>query len=68
VHDGKVFVAMNGNDRIDVFSLRGRWERMFQVHSNVRRTFAMSREALAASCTTPTSSCARPTAASTSRT
>ena len=43
VHAGKVFVAMNGNDRIDVFSLRGRWKRMFQVHSNVRRTFAMSR-------------------------
>jgi tripartite motif-containing protein 71 len=45
VHAGKVFVAMNGNDRVDVFSLRGRWQRMFQVHSNVRRTFAMSRGA-----------------------
>lgn len=43
VHGGNVFVAMNGNDRIDVFSKRGRWRRMFQVHSNVRRTFAMSR-------------------------
>jgi DNA-binding beta-propeller fold protein YncE len=43
VHAGKVFVAMNGNDRVDVFSLRGRWQRMFQVHSNVRKTFAMSR-------------------------
>ncbi len=45
VHGGKVFVAMNGNDRIDVFGLHGRWQRMFQVHSNVRRTFAMSRGA-----------------------
>jgi tripartite motif-containing protein 71 len=43
VHAGKVFVAMNGNDRVDVFSLRGRWQRMFQVHSNVRRTHSMSR-------------------------
>jgi tripartite motif-containing protein 71 len=45
VHAGKVFVAMNGNDRVDVFSLRGHWNRMFQVHANVRRTFAMSRGA-----------------------
>ncbi len=45
VHGGKVYVAMNGNDRVDVFSTRGRWQRMFQVHSNVRKTFAMARGA-----------------------
>jgi tripartite motif-containing protein 71 len=45
VQGGKVFVAMNGNDRVDVFTKRGRWQRMFQVHSNVQRTFAMSRGA-----------------------
>jgi tripartite motif-containing protein 71 len=45
VHRGKVFVAMNGNDRVDVFTLGGRWRRMFNVFSNVRRTFAMSRGA-----------------------
>ena len=45
VHGGKVFVAMNGNDRIDVFSLRGRWQRMFHVRSNVMRTHAMARGA-----------------------
>lgn len=42
-HAGKLYVAMNGNDRVDVFSLGGRWKRMFQVHSNVKKTFAMSR-------------------------
>ena len=36
---------MNGNDRIDVFTLGGRWQRMFMVRSNVRNTFAMSRGA-----------------------
>jgi DNA-binding beta-propeller fold protein YncE len=43
VRGANIFVAMNGNDRVDVFSKRGRWKRMFQVHSNVRKTFAMSR-------------------------
>jgi DNA-binding beta-propeller fold protein YncE len=43
VHGSRIYVAMNGNDRVDVFSRRGRWQRMFQVHSNVRKTFAMSR-------------------------
>jgi DNA-binding beta-propeller fold protein YncE len=45
VHRGKVYVAMNGNDRVDVFTLRGRWKRMFNVFSNVRRTFAIARGA-----------------------
>lgn len=45
VHAGRVYVAMNGNDRVDVFSLRGRWQRMFMVFTNVRETFAMSRGA-----------------------
>lgn len=45
VHAGKVFVAMNGNDRVDVYTLKGRWLRMFHVRSNVRRTHAMARGA-----------------------
>ncbi|MDX6699714.1 MAG: tripartite motif-containing protein 71 [Solirubrobacteraceae bacterium] len=44
VHRGAVFVAMNGNDRVDVFT-RGRWRRMFKVHANVRRTFGFTRGA-----------------------
>jgi tripartite motif-containing protein 71 len=43
VHGGNLFVAMNGNDRVDVFSLGGRWRRMFHVRFNVRRTHAMAR-------------------------
>ena len=43
VHGGRLYVAMNGNDRIDVFSLRGRWQRMFTVTYNVRERFAMTR-------------------------
>ena len=45
VHAGRLYVAMNGNDRIDVFTLGGRWTSMFLVHSNVRKTFAMTRGA-----------------------
>jgi sugar lactone lactonase YvrE len=45
VHGGKLYVSMNGNDRVDVFSLKGRWSRMFNVFSNVRKTFAMARGA-----------------------
>lgn len=44
VHRGSVFVAMNGNDRIDVFR-RGRWRRMFYVRFNVRRVFGFTRGA-----------------------
>jgi DNA-binding beta-propeller fold protein YncE len=43
VNGGRLYVAMNGNDRIDVFSLRGRWQRMFTVTYNVRQRFAMTR-------------------------
>ena len=45
VHAGHLYVAMNGNDRVDVFTLGGRWTSMFLVHSNVRKTFAMTRGA-----------------------
>ena len=43
VHRGRLYVAMNGNDRIDVFTLGGRWQRMFTVSYNVRERFAMTR-------------------------
>ncbi|MDQ6915591.1 MAG: NHL repeat-containing protein [Actinomycetota bacterium] len=42
---GRLYVAMNGNDRIDAFTLGGRWTSMFVVRSNVRQTFAMTRGA-----------------------
>jgi tripartite motif-containing protein 71 len=45
VYGSRLYVAMNGNDRVDVFTLRGRWTSMFFVHSNVRKTFAMTRGA-----------------------
>jgi DNA-binding beta-propeller fold protein YncE len=44
VHRGRVFVAMNGNDRVDVFR-RGRWRSMFYVRFNVRRVFGFTRGA-----------------------
>lgn len=44
VHRGSVFVAMNGNDRVDLFR-RGRWRAMFYVRYNVRRTFGFTRGA-----------------------
>jgi DNA-binding beta-propeller fold protein YncE len=43
-HRGSVFVAMNGNDRVDIFR-RGRWRGMFYVRFNVRRVFGFSRGA-----------------------
>ena len=43
-HRGSVFVAMNGNDRVDIFR-RGRWRGMFYVRSNIRRVFGFSRGA-----------------------
>jgi DNA-binding beta-propeller fold protein YncE len=45
VHGNRLYVAMNGNDRIDVFTLGGRWTSMFVVRYNVRQRFAMSRGA-----------------------
>jgi tripartite motif-containing protein 71 len=44
VHGGSVYVAMNGNDRVDVFR-RGRWRRMFYVRFNVRLVFGFTRGA-----------------------
>lgn len=43
-HRGSVFVAMNGNDRVDVFR-HGRWRQMFYVRFNVRRVFGFTRGA-----------------------
>jgi tripartite motif-containing protein 71 len=43
VASGRLYVSMNGNDRIDVFTLRGRWRKMFGVTYNVRERFAMTR-------------------------
>jgi DNA-binding beta-propeller fold protein YncE len=45
IHGGRMYVAMNGNDRVDVFSLGGHWEKMFYVTGNVQRVFAESRGA-----------------------
>lgn len=41
----RLYVAMNGNDRIDTFTLGGRWTSMFVVKYNVRQRFATSRGA-----------------------
>jgi tripartite motif-containing protein 71 len=43
VAGGRLYVSMNGNDRIDVFTLHGRWRQMFGVTYNVRERFAMTR-------------------------
>jgi DNA-binding beta-propeller fold protein YncE len=45
VHGNRMYVAMNGNDRIDTFTLGGHWTSMFVVKYNVRQRFAMSRGA-----------------------
>lgn len=42
---GRVYVANNGNDRVDMYTVGGHWLGMFLVKSSVRRHAAMSRGA-----------------------
>ena len=42
---GRVYVTDNGNDRVDVFTLGGRWRGMFYVRSSVRRHAGLARGA-----------------------
>jgi len=45
VSGDRVYVAGNGNDRVDVYTAGGHWLGMFVVRSNVRRHAAMTRGA-----------------------
>jgi tripartite motif-containing protein 71 len=45
VSGDRVYVVNNGDDRVDVYTLRGRWVGMFLVRSAVRRHASMSRGA-----------------------